>query len=144
VATAHDVAAYILKKQSGGMSAMKMEKLAYYSQAWHLVWEDEALFPDRIEAWANGPVVPALYQKHRGKFTVGTWPHGDADRLRPRQRSSVDAVLDFYGDKTAFWLSELTHREAPWKDAREGVGPGESCSREITKSAMAEFYSSLV
>jgi uncharacterized phage-associated protein len=144
VATAHDVAAYILKQNTGGMSAMKLEKLVYYSQAWHLVWEDEPLFADRVEAWANGPVVPALYREHRGSFTVKTWAPGDPDRLRPSQRGSIDAVLKYYGDKTAFWLSELTHREAPWKDARQGVGPGEPCNREITKSAMAEFYSSLV
>jgi uncharacterized phage-associated protein len=143
MATAHDVAAYILKKR-GSMSAMKLQKLVYYSQAWHLVWEDEPLFADHIQAWANGPVAPALYKEHRGKFTVGTWPAGDAGRLRPSQRSSVDAVLEYYGDKSAFWLSELTHREAPWKDAREGVGPGEPCSNEIKKAAMAEFYGSLV
>jgi uncharacterized phage-associated protein len=23
---------------------MKLQKLAYYSQAWHLVWEEETLF----------------------------------------------------------------------------------------------------
>jgi len=59
-ASAHDVAAYILKN-GGRMSVMKLQKLVYYSQAWHLVWEDKRLFSDRIEAWANGPVVPNLY-----------------------------------------------------------------------------------
>jgi uncharacterized phage-associated protein len=143
MATAHDVAAYIVDR-SGSMSAMKLEKLVYYSQAWHLVWEDEALFAERIEAWANGPVVPALYREHRGQFTVKTWSHGDATKLKPRQRTSIDAVLKYYGDKTAGWLSELTHREAPWKDAREGVGPGQPCNCEITKAAMAEYYAALV
>jgi uncharacterized phage-associated protein len=126
------------------MSAMKLEKLVYYSQAWHLVWEDEPLFADRIEAWANGPVVPALYREHRGQFTVKTWSHGDAAKLNTPQRTSIDAVLKYYGEKTAVWLSELTHREAPWKDARKGVGPGQACSREITKAAMAEYYAALV
>jgi uncharacterized phage-associated protein len=143
MATAHDVAAYILK-QRGSMSAMKLEKLVYYSQAWHLVWEDEALFADRIEAWANGPVTPALYKEHRGKLTVGSWQTGDADALRAKQRGSIDAVLNYYGDKTAFWLSELTHRESPWKDARGDLGPGQRGSTEIKKSSMAEYYGSLV
>jgi uncharacterized phage-associated protein len=143
MATAHDVAAYILKER-GSMSAMKLEKLVYYSQAWHLVWEDEPLFADRIEAWANGPVIPVLYKEHRGRFTVGQWLAGDPGRLSAKQRGTIDAVLGFYGDKQAFWLSELTHREAPWVNAREGLAPGQQSSCEIKKSSMAEYYSSLV
>jgi uncharacterized phage-associated protein len=53
-----DVAAYILE-QRGPMSAMKLQKLVYYSQAWSLVWEDRPLFREEIQAWASGPVVPA-------------------------------------------------------------------------------------
>ncbi|MDY6802276.1 MAG: DUF4065 domain-containing protein, partial [Cyanobacteriota bacterium] len=52
-----DVAAYILKKL-GPLSAMKLHKLLYYSQAWSLVWDEQPLFSERIEAWANGPVIP--------------------------------------------------------------------------------------
>jgi len=52
MATAHDVAAYILDK-CGSMSAMKLQKLVYYSQAWHLVWDDAPLFEERVEAWAT-------------------------------------------------------------------------------------------
>jgi uncharacterized phage-associated protein len=143
MATAHDVAAYILKK-CGPMSAMKLEKLVYYSQAWHLVWEDKPLFRERIEAWANGPVVPELYRQHRGQFTVKTWSHGDPAALSTTETSNIDSVLAFYGDKSAFWLSELSHREAPWVDARDELGPGERSGREIKKAAMAEFYGSLV
>ena len=55
----HDVAAMILNEQ-GAMTAMKLQKLVYYCQAWHLVWDEECLFPERIEAWANGPVVRAI------------------------------------------------------------------------------------
>ena len=58
-----DVAQYILDKQ-GGMTTWKLQKLVYYCQAWSLVWDDEPLFPDDIEAWANGPVVRKLYDIH--------------------------------------------------------------------------------
>ena len=143
MATAHDVAAYILKS-CGSMSAMKLQKLAYYSQAWHLVWEDKPLFSEKIEAWANGPVVPVLYREHRGAFNVASWPRGSAERLTDAERSAIDDALAYYGDKTAFWLSELTHREAPWRDAREGLGAGERSSREIKQSSIAEFYGSLI
>jgi len=142
MASAHDVAAYIVK-QRGEITAMKLQKLVYYSQAWHLVWEEKRLFPDRVEAWANGPVVRSLYEKHRGNFKVKSWRSGDASKLSAKQRESIDAVLKFYGSKSAQYLSELTHSERPWTDARAGLSPSARSAREITPAAMAEFYSSL-
>jgi len=140
--SAHDVAAYILKKHAP-MSAMKLQKLVYYSQAWSLVWDDRPLFKEKIEAWANGPVVRELYEEHRGQFNIARWPKGAAGNLDKDGAETVDAVLRYYGDKSAQWLSDLTHSEAPWKDAREGLSDGVRGDREITLDAMAEYYSSL-
>lgn len=141
MATAHDVAAYILRRK-GEMTAMKLEKLVYYSQAWSLVWDEEPLFEDRIEAWVNGPVLPTLYRRHRGMFKISDWPSGDLEVLTPKQRETIDAVLEYYGDKSSQWLSDLTHREAPWLQARKGLEPGEPSRREIAHASMAEYYSS--
>lgn len=138
----HDIAKYILTKR-GTMTAMKLQKLIYYSQAWSLVWDDKALFDERIEAWANGPVAPDVYSIHRGQFEVTHWPIGNIGNLDPLAKETVDAVLEFYGDKSGQWLSDLTHREKPWAEARSGLAPGERGSREISKAAMAEYYSSL-
>lgn len=137
--TAHDVAAYILAK-SGAMSAMKLQKLCYYSQAWSLVWDEEPLFTERIEAWANGPVTPELYDKHRGMYTVNSWPDGDSAALTNDQRSTVDAVMTAYGKFTAQQLSELTHGESPWRTARGDLPESVRSNAEITRESMAEFY----
>ncbi len=116
--------------------------VVYYAQAWSLVWDDCPLFNERIEAWANGPVVRELYDRHRGQFRVRRWD-GDPTHLNPPQQETVDAVLGFYGDKSSLWLSELTHREDPWVNARSGLARGARGDHEITHSAMAEYYSSL-
>jgi uncharacterized phage-associated protein len=142
VANVHDVAAYIVHKH-GSLSAMKLQKLVYYSQAWALVWDDRPLFPEPIEAWVNGPVVPALYERHRGQFLVTEWPYGGPSRLDEAARETIDIVLDHYGKLNAQQLSALTHSEAPWKDARRGVQPGERGHQVITLEAMMEYYSSL-
>ena len=142
MANVHDVATYILQK-NGRMSAMKLEKLVYYSQAWSLVWDDAALFPERIEAWVNGPVVPALYYQHRGKFDLDSWNLGNPNALTPSQKGTVNAVLNYYGAKSPGWLSELTHNEDPWKKARKGLAPLERGNNEITLESMAEYYSSI-
>ena len=142
MATVHDVAAYILEKQ-GPITTMKLHKLLYYSQAWSLVWDDERLFRDRVEAWANGPVIPAVYRMHRGQFKVHTWSHGNSSALNEQQEETVDAILEYYGDKSSQWLSDLTHEEDPWKNARAGLASSDRGSQQITLSSMAEYYSSL-
>jgi uncharacterized phage-associated protein len=126
------------------MTAWKLEKLAYYAQAWSLVWDEHRLFPDRVEAWANGPVVPNLYNYHRGQFQVST-VGGDADRLNDTQIETIDAVLKRYGSKSAQWLRDLTHREPPWKDARRvaRLSETERGDAEITPGAMLDYYGSL-
>ncbi|OCC15951.1 putative prophage protein (ps3) [Dissulfuribacter thermophilus] len=122
---------------------MKLQKLVYYCQAWSLVWDDKPLYSAQIQAWANGPVVPALYKLHRGKYTISEWPEGDPNNLTPQEKETIDAVLDFYGDKSSQWLIDLTHMEDPWRNARKGLGPGERGNRPIRLADMAEYYSSL-
>ena len=41
----------------------------------------------------------------------------------------MDAVIKYYGERSPHWLSELTHKERPWKDARKGYARGGSLSR---------------
>lgn len=141
--TVHDVVAYVLAGQ-GRIPALKLHKLLYYSQAWSLVWDERPLFRARIEAWANGPVVPAVYRLHRGQYSVKVWPAGDRKALDRDATDTINAVLDFYGTKSSTWLSSLTHREDPWKDARGSLLPGQIGRQEITQAAMAEYYHSLV
>lgn len=144
MATIFDVAKYIAERTSE-VSAMKLQKLIYYSQAWNMVWEEQPLFADDFQAWANGPVLPELYARHRGMFKVDAslFPEADSARLTETERSNIDKVLGFYGDKTAQWLSNLTHQETPWLDARDGLLPGASSNEVIPQAAIFEYYSSL-
>jgi uncharacterized phage-associated protein len=144
MATVFDVAAYILKKLKS-ITAMKLQKLVYYSQAWSLVWDEKPLFREPIEAWANGPVVRSLYNAHKGRFLVTRTSLGnrDANALTPEQQETVEAVLKFYGGETSQWLSDLSHRERPWREARAGLKPGERGNHKITHASMAEYYGSL-
>jgi uncharacterized phage-associated protein len=138
----HDVAAFILEK-AGPMTAMKLQKLVYYAQAWSLVWDEAPLFPERIEAWANGPVCPDLYALHKGQFMIKDWPSGNPDALSCDQRETVMQVVKSYSRLSSQALSDLTHRENPWKDAREGYPPTMRSNVEITHAAMAEYYEGL-
>ena len=137
-----DVAAYILQKM-GSMTTMKLQKLVYYGQVWSLVWDEKKLFEDDIEAWANGPVVRDLFDYHRGMYEISTMPIGNPRLLNQEQQETIDAVLEYYGDKSAQWLIELTHMEDPWIQARKGLPPLERGSRVMSLDTIADYYSSL-
>ena len=141
--TVHDAAALIVNTL-GRMPATKLHKLLYYAQAWSLVWDERPLFRDRIEAWANGPVVPSVYRLQRGQYSVGTWKHGDPTRLDQDARETIESVIEFYGPYSSAELISQTHREAPWKNARVGLLPGQYGKNVITHAAMAEYYSGLL
>ena len=139
-----DVAAYILNK-TGPMTHMKLQKLVYYAQAWSLVWDETPLFREKIEAWANGPVVPRLYQELRGQFKI---PRDALDHLRKcypddTQKETLDSVLEYYNPRSSQYLSDLTHLESPWREARNGLAPDERGANEITHEMLAEYYGSL-
>ena len=141
--TARDVAQYIRDKFSE-LSTIKLQKLVYYCKAWSLVWDEDPIFPEDFEAWANGPVVPDLYQAHKGCFFCPEKIDGaDVNRLESRQKENIDIVLNSYGDKSPQYLVALTHSEKPWIDARKGYQAGERCNEIIPTDAIAEYYSSL-
>src|SRR5262249_6122203 len=120
MANAVDVAEYILTKL-GAVTTMKLQKLVYYSQAWHLAWTENPLFPEKIEAWRNGPVVPHLFDLHRGHFKLEP---GFFYKKQPQKKSKlsltndekdiIDRIVTHYGNKDPHWLSQLTHLEDPW------------------------------
>lgn len=140
-----DVAAYILEKQPKKcpITTWKLQKLVYYCQAWSLVWDEKPLFKEKILAWANGPVVQELYQCYRGLFKIEKSLKGSSEKLSEEQKDTIDHVLKAYGDKTAQWLSDLTHMENPWVEARKGLEPGERGGSEIELSTMHEYYSGI-
>ncbi len=138
-----DVAAFLLQNL-GGMTAMKLQKLVYYCQAWSLVWDEAPLFPEDIEAWASGPVVRELFEAHRGEYIVSTISEGDPNKLNITQKETIQAVINYYGKKSSQWLSDLTHMEDPWKNTRTGMPEMARSSRIIQLDIIDEYYSSLL
>lgn len=129
--TAHDVAEFILR-ECGRISAMKLQKLLYYSQAWSIVWDGVPLFDDPIEAWDGGPVVGDVWRDDRDGRLASSC------ELTPAQAATVRGVLAFYAPFTGSELSEVTHRELPWLDARD-----EGRNAPIGPARLAAFYGQL-
>ena len=60
---------------------MKLYKLCYFSQGWHLAWTGKPLFSDEFEGWRHGPVSQKL--RHHTEevakgYTVAEVPGGES------------------------------------------------------------------
>ena len=136
-----DVAKYILERQ-GPITTLKLQKLAYYAQVWALVNDGEPLFPDAIKAWAQGPVVPALFQAHKNLRNLDAADlGGSSDGLADAERAHIDRVLASYGELPPAYLSKLTHHERPWSEAHASGERLGHKSPSISVGAIRSFYS---
>lgn len=137
MASVHDVAKYM--RSRGSFSRMKLLKLVYYAQAWSIAWDGEPLFSEAIEAWPQGPVARELWVD----MQHGPRNMGDPESLSQAQRETIDEVLRFYGTLGGDDLSELTHLEPPWRQARASL-PAQAPSRKpVTADSMKEYFGSL-
>lgn len=146
MASVRDVAAYILAKDAP-MSAMKLQKLCYFAYGYHLAWDDRQLFPERFEAWANGPVVRELYDQHRGQFRLDRGDiDGDPSELDDDERESVNIVLENFRAYSAQELSTMSHQPGPWLDARKraGVSDLQRSNEKLRDEEIADFFGALV
>ncbi|PSL54601.1 putative phage-associated protein [Saccharothrix carnea] len=139
MADVHDVAAAVLDA-TGPESPMKLQKLLYYAQAWHLARYDEPLFNARIEAWRRGPVVPEVYFRHQGRSEVCAWEEGDPGGLTERERGVVRSVVERYGHFSRHELSDMAHDEEPWRAARGDLPESEPSSTPLSHAVMARYF----
>lgn len=145
--SARQVADYLIRfSQNHGdpISNLKLQKLLYYAQAWHLALHNKPLFEEDIQAWVHGPAVHSVYRT----FKTYAWKPIDKNPQEPDIPKSVkhhlDEVMEVYGGLSAFDLERLTHSERPWRKAR-GVTPADAPSYAvISKNEMKVFYRNLM
>lgn len=113
---------------------MKLQKLLYYAQGFHLAWRGSKLFNEDIEAWAHGPVVPNIYHEYKGfRSNPLPDPEGfDSATVDDESRTVLEEVYSVYGQYSAWGLRNLTHEEAPWSDTTQG--------EVISPDAMKAFF----
>jgi uncharacterized phage-associated protein len=121
-----------------------LQKLLYYAQAWHLALFSKAIFDEDFEAWIHGPVLKSIYKKYnQGAKPIQT---EDTDNLEDIFKENLklkiffDELFKVYFYRGAFELELMTHQEAPWINAREGLEPLVNTNRKISKTSMREYY----
>lgn len=114
---------------------MKLQKMLYYMQGFHLACFNLPLFEDDIEAWMYGPVVPSIYEEYKSYGSSGIpYPEGDIIKLDSEEEDIFDQVYNAYGQFSALKLMDMTHSESPWKSTPTGIGS------IISKDKMKKYF----
>lgn len=136
-----DIANKLLSKAAdvcGGdlMSNMKLQKMLYYEQGYHLAAFGTPLFDEDVEAWMYGPVVPSVYEHFKEHGAGGIMPETEKPiELAEDEEDLFNDVFDAYVDFSAYGLMRKTHGESPWRKTTTGFG------NVISQEKMAEFFS---
>lgn len=123
------VRAYEEEKDSS-MTNMKLQKLLYYAQSLHLALYDQPLFDEEIQAWRYGPVCPPAYRYYSdyegNQLSIPS--DSGLSSIPLETKELLEEVWEHFGVHRAYKLSDMTHDETPWKEAR-GDLPREAQSR---------------
>ena len=117
---------------------LKLQKLAYYAQGFHLAFYDESIFLEEIVAWDRGPVVPSLWRFYKpcGEFPINPPSTFDVSLYKDSHLIVLDTVFSRFGRYNPFALAQKTHKESPWKNAYpQGV---------ITCDVMRTYFKSVL
>jgi uncharacterized phage-associated protein len=117
-----DIAKYLIHcanlAEDDLITNLKLQKLLYYVQGFHLALFDAPLFPEAIEAWQYGPVVPEIYQQYKqySRNPLPDSPDFNPEIIEAEVRDLIDEVYSIYGKYTGTVLANFTHQETPWKN----------------------------
>jgi uncharacterized phage-associated protein len=117
------------------MSNMKLQKMLYYEQGYHLAVFGAPLFNENIEAWMYGPVVPCVYEHFKSYNSGGIESEVDTPILLTEEEEYLfNDVFEAYIDFSAYGLMNKTHSETPWRTTEIGIG------NVISHEKMTDFF----
>lgn len=126
-------------------SRLKLLKLLYYIQGYHLAMFNAPLFNDKMEAWLHGAIVPSVYKWVKDMTDEKLQDEAmdneqiGALNLHPQQTKLISEVLNIYNKYSAYGLRDKTHTEIPWLSVYE-----KDKNNEITLDSLKNFFTPLV
>ncbi len=136
------------KESRQDISPLKLQKLIYFLNGWHLAVIGMPAVDEPFQAWQHGPVIPSIYQCFKKFGSGGISSYGkEYDPVSNDFKSYVvnhnnirfyeilDAVWERYVGYSALTLSTMTHEQnSPWEIAyRGGVD-------EIPNSSIQQYF----
>lgn len=142
------VTRYLLGK-SGDITPLALQKLLYYAQAFFFALFNTELFLTPCQAWLHGPVYPEIYNqfKEYGADPLQCHTESFVDHtcgLTDNEMMFLDSIIDVFGRFSGSFLRNLTHKEAPWKEARGDLSEEDKCSAEISRESIHRYFAEVV
>lgn len=142
----YDIANYLLSKcrEAGEpITNLKLQKLLYYAQAWHLVLFNKELFCEDFQAWVHGPVLLSQYHRFKDNQWRPIMDEVDKPSLTKAEEKFLDKIIEVFGCETPIALEQMTHNELPWIEARANLPAHKPSNAKIKKATMKSYYKAL-
>ena len=142
--TAKDIAAWILagvdRDAGDSITHLKLQKLIYYVQAWSIALRDKPLFDEDMQAWAHGPVAETVFHEYRDQGWDAIPAPKAVPKIEDEDAEHIREGGEGESEDSAKHLERMTHSEAPWICARNGLPPEARSTRVVSKAEMKAFY----
>jgi uncharacterized phage-associated protein len=140
----------LAREKGVSVDHMKLQKLVFFANAWHLALHDRPAVQEEPEAWKYGPVFTSLYHrlKEHGSrdfssdLYLDEWSpeHGAMLKLVPGPADTelwdtMSQVIDRYGKFNALQLSSMSHEAGgPWEQTQAAR------QRWISHETVKQYY----
>jgi uncharacterized phage-associated protein len=134
-------------EQMQEVTPLALQKILYFTQGIHMVMFGSPMFTEDCMAWVHGPV----YEKVYNLFKDFKYNPIEDDRfaifkrrfieLEEPEKKVIDLVINTFGKYSGKVLEDITHEEAPWKNARAGYAPTEPSKEIIDKKEIKKYFS---
>lgn len=102
------------------ISNLKLQKILYFLQAYFLVVTGRSCFPEPIEAWEFGPVVPVAYKCWSAyPFSIPYVfydPFDDKGQIVMEDRIMIERLVYHLKSFTAYDLTKASMKQSPWRE----------------------------
>jgi len=132
------------------VTQMKLQKLVYFAQGYHLAKYGVPLIKEDFQAWKFGPVVPEIYDNFKlygSKLITDTASVTPPDTEKKRyllDNTAIDSInytWDVLKDFSAMALSNWTHQpQTPWSRVYD---PGEKAT-PISNDEIRNYFQGLL
>lgn len=154
------IANYFLElasQENHSLTLMKLLKLVYYANGWHLAIKGQPLIEEPVEAWKYGPVIASIYHEFKEfgnqeitRFAANRSPEElkrdpatkpwikEEDEYTKRL---LCKIWNVYGSYSGSQLSTMTHqRGTPWDITWNEGGGSSTNSCQINNQLLRDYF----
>jgi Uncharacterized phage-associated protein len=126
------------------ITPLALQKLLYYAQAFHKVFNGVFLFQNDCEAWAHGPVYSEIYHRYKNfgydPIDTAIICNNGGMGISNNEKEILDSIINNFGCYSGKVLERMTHSELPWLTTRNGLSDDASSNEIISKDLIADYF----